>query len=29
LLQIDTLMPDAAGRARVASDVLAFAEGLR
>jgi LPPG:FO 2-phospho-L-lactate transferase len=29
LLQIDTLMADAAGRARVAADVLAFAEGLR
>ena len=29
LLQIDTLMADAAGRARVAADVLRFAEGLR
>jgi LPPG:FO 2-phospho-L-lactate transferase len=29
LLQIDTLMADAAGRARVASEVLRFAEGLR
>ena len=28
-LQIGTLMADAAGRARVAADVLAFAEGLR
>jgi LPPG:FO 2-phospho-L-lactate transferase len=29
LLQIDTLMADAEGRARVAAEVLAFAEGLR
>jgi LPPG:FO 2-phospho-L-lactate transferase len=29
LLQTDTLMADAAGRARLATDVLAFAEGLR
>jgi LPPG:FO 2-phospho-L-lactate transferase len=29
LLQIDTLMADAAGRARVAAEVLRFAEGLR
>jgi LPPG:FO 2-phospho-L-lactate transferase len=29
LLQIETLMADAAGRARVAAEVLAFAEGLR
>jgi LPPG:FO 2-phospho-L-lactate transferase len=29
LLQIDTLMADAAGRARVAGEVLRFAEGLR
>ena len=29
LLQIDTLMAGAAGRARVASEVLRFAEGLR
>jgi LPPG:FO 2-phospho-L-lactate transferase len=29
LLQTDTLMADAAGRARVAAEVLRFAEGLR
>jgi LPPG:FO 2-phospho-L-lactate transferase len=29
VLQIDTLMADAAGRARVAAEVLRFAEGLR
>ena len=29
LLQTDTLMADAAGRARVAAEVLTFAEGLR
>ena len=29
VLQTDTLMPDAAGRRRVAAETLAFAEGLR